>query len=250
MNRIFPATVGLLLLAAMGCSKTAPDDATPAPTDWNYEQTNWRSEGAPACAGQAMSPIDIDTTETRKGSLPALTFSYQSMPLQVLDDGHTIEVLGDGKNAISYNGVTYLLKQFHVHRGSEHTLNGKAAPMELHLVNQDERTGAIIVLGVFLTNGPQNAVLQQVLANLPTTQDQPNVVAGVSINPADLLPQNKAYYTYADSPMSASCTQQQDWFIFKNPVAISAGQEGAFAQKYPKNNRPIQALGNREVREN
>ncbi|MEZ0611276.1 carbonic anhydrase [Fibrella sp. WM1] len=247
MNRISPATAGLLLLAAVGCTKTGTDNATPTPADWNYEQTNWQSEGAPICTGQALSPVDIDTTKTRKTSLPALTVNYQSMPLQVLDDGHTIEVLGDGKNAITYQGVTYLLKQFHFHRASEHTLNGKAAPMELHLVNQDERTGAILVLSVFLTNGPQSAILQQVLANLPTTLGQPNTVAGVSINPADLLPQSKAYYTYAGTSTASTCTQRLDWILFKNPMPISAGQEAIFARKYPNNSRPTQPLGNREV---
>lgn len=121
--------------------------------------------------------------------------------------------------------------------------------MELHLVNQDERTGALVVLGVFLTNGPQNAVLQQVLANLPAAPGQPKVVAGVSINPADLLPPHKGYYAYGDLPTAPTCTQRVDWVLFKAPVAISAGQEATFAQTYPKNNRPIQPLNNREVLE-
>lgn len=105
MNWPFSATIGLFLLVAMGCTKPDTDSTSPAPAQWNYENTNWQSEGAPTCDGSAAtSPIDIDTTKTRTGSLPAITFAYQSMPLQVLDDGHTIQVLGDGKNAITYRG--------------------------------------------------------------------------------------------------------------------------------------------------
>lgn len=252
MNRLqlITAALGLLLLAPTGCRKTDGDPpTTPTPAQWDFENTTGQSAGYSECAGTATSPINIDTTRTVKATLPTLTVNYQPLPLQVLDNGHTIQVQGNGRSSVTYDGVTYLLRQFHLHRTSEHTINGQAAPMEVHLVHEDEQTGNRLVLGVFLTNGPQNPALQQVLANLPATQNQPNVVSGVSISLIDLLPPQRAYYTYAASLSTPACPPELTWIVFKNPVPLSAGQEAAFARKYPKNNRPVQPLNNRPVRE-
>lgn len=248
MAHVIKTTTTSLLAVMMLISCHKSNDAV-SPTEWDYENTNWQAEGYTECAGKVESPIDIDDTQAIKGKLPKLTISYQTMPLQVLDNGHTIQVLGDGKNSVTLNGATYTLKQFHFHRGSEHTINGKGQAMELHMVNENEKTGNIIVLGVLMANGQANAMMQQVLSNLPTTKGQPKVVANTVINPTDFLPTDRSYFTYTGSLTTPPCTQGLDWIVYKTPIQISADQEAAFAKVYPKNNRPTQALNNRQVLE-
>jgi carbonic anhydrase len=54
-----------------------------------------------------------------------------------MDNGHTIQVdLKNDENYVVINGQKYELLQFHFHATSEHTLNGHAAKMEVHLVHK------------------------------------------------------------------------------------------------------------------
>lgn len=45
-------------------------------------------------------------------------------------------------SGVTIDGRRLTLVQFHWHRGSEHTLDGRRSTMELHLVHRDDATGA------------------------------------------------------------------------------------------------------------
>ncbi|MDZ7648146.1 MAG: carbonic anhydrase family protein [Cytophagales bacterium] len=56
----------------------------------------------------------------------------------ILDNGHTIQVTVDEGSTFTFAGKTYNLKQFHFHTPSEHTIDGKNLPMEMHMVHQSD----------------------------------------------------------------------------------------------------------------
>lgn len=108
---------------------------------WDYEHPDWTHISSD-CGGIIQSPVNIDTTLTLKADLPDLEFGYGPFPFAIVDNGHTIQVstkTHDGSNTLVFNDETYKLKQFHFHAKSEHQINGRHAPMELHLVHQAPR---------------------------------------------------------------------------------------------------------------
>ena len=74
------------------------------------------------------------------------------------------------------------------------------------------------------------------------------MVDAIKINAADLLPRNRAYYTFAGSLTTPPCSEGVTWFVLKNPTSISADEIARFARSYPMNARPVQPLNGREVR--
>ena len=52
--------------------------------------------------------------------------------------GHTFQV-EHLQASLSWKDERYSLLQFHFHTPSEHTINGKKYPMEMHLVHKDAR---------------------------------------------------------------------------------------------------------------
>ena len=67
---------------------------------------------------------------------------------------------------ITYAGKVYHLKQFHFHTPSEHTVNGKHAPMEIHLVHQSDDQ-SLAVIGVLVQEGKHNSNFDQLIKYLP-----------------------------------------------------------------------------------
>ena len=77
--------------------------------------------------GEKQSPIDLKwkkVTEARN-----LQFFYHKTPVQVLDNGHTIQVNVPPGNTVKIDGAPFELLQFHFHAESEHTLSGKRFPL-------------------------------------------------------------------------------------------------------------------------
>ena len=224
------------------------DDAEPEETDWSYEDTDWTKLGFSECGGKVESPINIETNTTIKAQLAPLVFNYAAVPATVVNTGHTIQANVKRGNFISVNGAEFQLMQFHFHHRSEHTVNGTAYDMELHLVNQDSVSGNLAVLGVFLKQGAANAELAKFFNILPATKNQ-EVIVNENINLVNLMPANKQYYTYTGSLTTPPCTQGVDWVILKTPLEISADQISAFAKLYANDARPVQPLNNRRVLE-
>ena len=68
-------------------------------------------------ARSLQSPIDI--TQAQLAALPALRLDYANMPLNIIDNGHTIQVYVQPGSTLTVGDRTYQLKQFHFHHPSE-----------------------------------------------------------------------------------------------------------------------------------
>mgnify|MGYP006195922289 CR=1 FL=1 len=64
-----------------------------------------------------------------------------------------------------------------------------------------------------------------------------------------LLPQDQRYYQFMGSLTTPPCTEGVLWNVIKAPVTVSKEQLKLFAQLFPMNARPVQALNGRVVRD-
>ena len=97
------------------------------PAKWAELDPAWQT-----CAtGTEQSPTNL--TGGRGLDLTDARFDYKPSAVTAVNNGHTVQVeVADG-GSMTLDGKTYTLKQFHFHSPSEHTIEGKAAEMELHL---------------------------------------------------------------------------------------------------------------------
>lgn len=206
---------------------------------------------APCKTGREQSPIDI--RGARRAQLPALRFEFKSAPLKYLiNNGYTIRVnYHDAPGTGSFlvvDGKRYQLIQFHFHRPSEEQVSGKPYPMEVHFMLKSAE-GRVAGVVTFLKVGAANPAVQKIWDHMPATKSKEREIPGLRINPADLLPRDKAYYLYMGSVTAPPCTEGVTWFVLKTPVDISAEQIRRFAKLYPHDVRPVQPLDGRLVQE-
>jgi carbonic anhydrase len=228
-------------------------NAQQAPHHWEYKgkdgPKNWGNLD-PAysnCAmGHTQSPINI--AGAKKSDLPALTFDYQTVPLNIINNGHTIQVTYAPGSNLTVGGKTYVLKQFHFHHPSEEHVNGHGFDMVAHLVHSDAE-GHLAVVAILLHQGDASALIDELWKNIPTEKEKAVDVPSVKLNVKDLLPADHGYYTFAGSLTTPPCSEGVTWFVLKTPVTLSAGQLATFAKLYPKDARPIQAANGREILE-
>ena len=210
------------------------------PAHWG----NLSPEFAACKLGKAQSPIDL--TGDAQPRPHDLAFHYTPAPLEIANNGHTIQVdYAPGSTLVS-GGREYALLQFHFHRLSEHTRDGRPADLEMHLVHQDA-AGNLAVVGVFLNAGRRNEALAPVWAHAPAAQGGKRRAAGAAIDAADLLPAELSYYSYVGSLTTPPCSEGVRWFVLSSPVEVSPAQLARFAALYPDNARPIQPLNGRPV---
>jgi carbonic anhydrase len=198
------------------------------------------------CAvGQRQSPIDI-----REGialDLEAVQFNYQPGSFSVVDTGHTVQVEVAAGNSIEVNGRRYLLQQFHFHRPSEERIDGRQFEMDVHLVHRDAE-GRLAVVAVLLERGAAQPLLQTVWNNLPLEKHEPFAGRG-ELDPGQLLPADRRYYTYMGSLTTPPCTEGVLWLVMQQPLTVSAQQIDIFSRLYPMNARPIQRAAGRMIKQ-
>jgi carbonic anhydrase len=240
-------------------SKPAAAPATGDPA-WHYEgeagPATWGtlSPKFAACGeGKAQSPIDIPSAAT--GSAPALRLQFPAAALRIahhehvadgINNGHTIQINYDGADTLTIGDQSYALAQYHFHAPSEHTLDGKPFPMEMHMVHKSA-DDKLAVVGVFIAEGSHNAAFDPVWANLPKEKGVEVHYSAVSVDVDRLLPAARTSYRYDGSLTTPPCSEGVKWVVMTTPVELSGAQIKAFTTLVHDNNRPTQPLNGRTV---
>ncbi|KAJ6652436.1 hypothetical protein lerEdw1_011554 [Lerista edwardsae] len=240
----------LLALTFLQCLHTAW--AASGASHWTYAgphgQEHWR-DTFEACGGDAQSPIDIDTSLVQYD--PSLTpvepegyRDPEGASFSLQNNGHTVEM--SLPPSLALHGLPHLYRavQLHLHwgsrghrAGSEHLVDGRAFPAELHVVhfNADkypnvsealQRADGLAVLGVFLEVGEtENPAYDHLLAHLEDIEyaEQKMPIAPFSVR--ELLPAHLGrFFRYKGSLTTPPCAQSVLWTVFEQPAHISAGQ--------------------------
>jgi carbonic anhydrase len=119
--------------------------------------------------------------------------------------------------------------------------------MVAHFVHRDAQ-GRLAVVAVLLDAGAINPAVAAIWGQWPTQKQVEVPVAGLEIDPADLLPAVRGYYTFAGSLTTPPCSEGVTWYVLKNASTLSQGEIARFGSVYPMNARPLQPLHDRVVR--
>jgi carbonic anhydrase len=246
LRNIFVWTAWVALTSTAAQAQEGPHwsySGDTGPTHWAGEDPSYAICGA----GRHQSPVDI-RNPTPTGLSP-IAFDYQPIPLTVTDTGHTMQVTAPpGSGGFTVGEERYELVQFHFHRPSEESIRGKRFQMEVHLVHKNAR-GELAVVSVLIRGGNSNPVLRQVFANLPPSGQKEASVAGATLDPTQLLPKVRGYYTFEGSLTTPPCSEHVRWFVLKRAMQASSGEIVLFAARYPNNARPTQPLDGRPLEE-
>jgi carbonic anhydrase len=220
---------------------------------WTYEGPDGPSHWAQldpayrACeAGHRQSPIDIHRKEASPKDLPPLLFEYHASPLDIVDNGHTVQVNYAPGSALVIGGARYELVQFHFHHPAEESFDGKRFDLVAHLVHRNAK-GELAVVAIPLKEGRQNPLIAALWSNLPKKGDHSEEHSKIAINVAELIPADHHYYAFSGSLTTPPCSEGVRWSVLEAPMEVSKAQIEAFADRYPNNARPVQKLKGREV---
>jgi len=232
---------GLLLFSGLALAS--------GPVEWGYSgdtgPENWGDlspDFALCGTGVEQSPIDVPAGATVN---PAdLGLDYQASAVNILNNGHTVQVNYDAGSTLQVDGQTYNLLQFHFHAASENTSQGQQAPLEAHFVHANA-DGGLAVVGVWLESGSENAAFAPVFDNLPATKSEATTIEGATVDANELLPAERTYYRFNGSLTTPPCSEGVKWFMMSNPVELSDAQIAAFTAIYDDNFRPVQPFNDR-----
>uniref|UniRef100_A0A8C8SWI5 Carbonic anhydrase n=1 Tax=Pelusios castaneus TaxID=367368 RepID=A0A8C8SWI5_9SAUR len=204
-----------------------------------------------------------------------------------MNDGHTVVMSLKGESVSEYINITsgglhgkYRAVQLHFHwgslkeNGSEHTIDGRQFPMELHVVHMNNKyktineakghPNGLAVLGfMFKVSDADNTNYNTIIAALKNiSNDGSSVDLASTFCLNNLLPKMallSKYYRYQGSLTTPDCAEIVVWTVFEEPIPISQSQLKAFVNTlhFPRNGtsllkmtnnfRPPQPLKNRKV---
>jgi len=250
-----------------------------------------------------QSPINIEEKTVKFQEFRPFSFiGYEKLSvakgtLRVKNTGGTLKLLADQGVGLLGGGplnVQYEFVEMHYHwgdvedvegrEGSEHKINGKSYPLELHMVHKNihdrsvdealcHENGLCVLAFVFevieyetqipgldvlakvaqkhLTKA--NSTFDQEMLQSMTAQDEKGAQADVNI--ANFLPfLIEEYFTYRGSLTTGGCEEAVNWVLFKTPLAIKKEHLQAFQsllnddlENIKNNYRPTMPANNRPV---
>ena len=187
---------------------------------------------------QLQSPIDIPSIKDSSifidngahAKIKYLSYSNIKSGEVKFDHSHkwTTQELNIGYIEIELNQTLYKYKlhSIHFHLYSEHRIENKQYPMEMHMVhknmNKSDKQNENLVLGVLFDykDDKNNKFL-----------DDMNLSYEKKINDASiqsLINKNDEYYYYKGSLTTVPCTENVNWIVFKNIKHMSFNQFNRF----------------------
>ncbi|XP_032891778.1 carbonic anhydrase 7 isoform X1 [Amblyraja radiata] len=222
---------------------------------WGYGDDNgplnWHKK-FPFAQGNRQSPINIVGAEAvYNPDLGPVTISYSGCSsMSICNNGHSVVVEFEDcndKTAVSGGPLDhpYQLKQFHFHwgqkqqQGSEHTVDGKNYPGELHLVHWNStkyqsfgeaaaEEDGLAVVAVFLEMGDRHADLHKLTDALYMVKFKETQAQFKKFDPQCLLPDCRDYWTYAGSLTTPPLHESVTWIVFREPINVSEKQMDKF----------------------
>lgn len=256
------AGIGLWFGVCRGLVAATPDTdhGSQRAAQWSYAAetgpVHWSAlDGSYAACGNGRAQSPIDLSDARLTTLPPLARDYvpanlkimhHEHVLDVIDNGHTIQIDVDDGSELGFGSERYALVQYHFHAPSEHTVDGKHFPMEMHLVHRSV-TGHLAVMGVLIRSGAHNDAFDPVWQHLPHTPGETVHLEHVSVDVDDLLPTDHRTWHYGGSLTTPPCDEGVAWFVLHEPIELSPAQIDAFRAIFDGNNRPVQPLHERAV---
>ncbi|TNN54276.1 Carbonic anhydrase 4 [Liparis tanakae] len=233
---------------------------------WCYHEpscndTTWPTIIGKFCNGSRQSPINIVSASAQVDTnLTAFTMvNYNTHSLKnITNTGKTVKVSLNSGVSIRGGGLpgAYNSLQFHLHwgngssvPGSEHTVNGKRYPMELHIVhiksiygeNTTQAVGdstGLAALGFLIEEMPGDNIgqpaawniLSSYLSKIVNSSSSVAVTANISLN--DLIPgvNTTKYYRYLGSLTTPNCNEAVVWTVFKDTIKVSKDVIDKFSQ--------------------
>ncbi|MEL7356522.1 MAG: carbonic anhydrase family protein [Cyanobacteria bacterium J06560_6] len=247
----------IITITSVFLSSSALGNGIEPPTiHWTYADdtgpNHWASldDSFATCgSGQSQSPIDL--TAAVAADLTNPEFHYEPVPLNLLNNGHTVQVPYAPGSYLMLEGDRYDLRQFHFHSPSEHAINGEHQLAELHLVHQSE-AGELAVVAVLLrandTDG-NNAYANSYInldENLPGKAGE-KIRTDKTINAQALLPKETTTYRYSGSLTTPPCSESVTWLIMSEPVSLPSSQLTRYEALLNHNNRPLQLPNKRAI---
>lgn len=215
---------------------------------WDYEGANgpenWgkMAEANKACAsGQEQSPIDL--TGGVDAEVSNIALHWNPSAWSVVNNGHTIQVEGKDGGYATIDGERFELIQFHFHTPSEHTIDGRNYPMEVHFVHKNAE-GRLAVIGVLMMPGGENPLFSNIMEKAP--KEEGTASLGV-IEQRGMIAPIDGVYRYQGSLTTPPCSETVLWTVLSTPILVSQKDVEAFQALFPMNARPIQPVNRRYV---
>ncbi|XP_061562073.1 uncharacterized protein LOC133417884 [Phycodurus eques] len=269
--------------------------------DCEFGPPKWHLLPDSHCGGERQSPVNIEAQNAVKDEhLDGFTFTKfddKHVMKYITNTGHTVKfVLKEGAMELSGGGLghVYSTLQFHFHwgslspgsEGSEHSVDSKRFPMEVHIVNKRKdltleeavnTTTGLAVLGFFIeaaaTGRSSGAAdqhedsqvssdnssdvsmtgtwkaLSSYLAAIQSIGSQVEVSEELSL--AELLGDVDltSYYRYNGSLTTPSCNEAVVWTVFKESIKVDQSLLTMFPNRTGFRDvfRPAQALRGRKI---
>ncbi|ESP02371.1 hypothetical protein LOTGIDRAFT_138561 [Lottia gigantea] len=260
---------------------------------WSYEGISgpdfWgvaNQDFAMCKKGKQQSPINIDPSRLLYDpNLKHLHINYTDAKGVLINTGRdiTIEMQNLGYNHINISlgplSYQYRLSKIKFHFGnmdkigSEHTINGKPFPAEMHLLayNSDlypnssyalKGVKGYTIIAVFIELGKElNKPFHLISKELKALRYKEQTAMLHHLDLGRLLPKTEHYMTYEGSFTQPGCQETVTWIILNKPIKIAKEQLSALRVLYDGrendpnlalevNSRPVMPLNHRVVRTN
>ena len=216
-------------------------DANGAIPKWDYTRARgpavWGDLDAEylACkVGRRQSPVNLPGGASSDPALGALSFAYSKGETKAAPGERTL-VSRVSAGTLGVRGQAFELVEVRLHSPSEHVVSGRREDLEMHLVHRGS-AGETVIVALLGRNGAPDPTLDALLHRRGSLDLRP------------LLLGKKVYYTYTGSLTTPPCTEGVRWFIFADPIPVSAEQLALLRRANAgDSSRPLQPLGSRIV---
>ncbi|XP_077868087.1 carbonic anhydrase-related protein-like [Saccoglossus kowalevskii] len=247
---------------------------------WGYMDDGASEWGLhfPEANGDCQSPVNINSREAAfddKLNHPELSTNYViCRECDLVNNGNAVQIMFRYKSAQGFDSAVnfgregkaepipksvisggplpknceFELSECRFHwgreddRGSEHTVNFKAFPMELHLLHwncsqyssYEEALGkpdGVCIVALFIQVGREHQGLRAFTEHLEVVQYKGRTVTvTAAFNPNCLLPDPalRDFWTYNGSLTTPPCCEKATWILFRYPLTISHSQMEEF----------------------